>query len=204
MLQQLGDIVSSSPIFVGNPPFLLSRHAREPAYSAFVAATPTRPKMVYVGANDGMLHGFDADHRPEKLAFIPAAVFRNLHELTKPNYTHHKFFVDGTPTIGDVFYAGAWHTVLVGGLNKGGQSIYALDITDPGSFSEAQRRQHLPLGIHRCRSRLHYSRPAIVRMANGKWAAVFGNGYNNDPGHRRRYDHRACVSLHREYPDRRA
>ena len=57
-------------------------------------------------------------------------MFSNLIELTRPSYTH-KFFVDGTPTIGDAFYGSAWHTVLVGGLNKGGRSIYALDVTHP-------------------------------------------------------------------------
>ena len=141
--------------------------------------------MVYVGANDGMLHGFDAGLNPatmgrERLAFIPAAVFPNLHELTRPNYPfNHRFFVDGTPTMGDAFYGGAWHTVLVGGLNKGGQSIYALDITSPGTFSEASAGSIFRWEYTDADLGYTYSRPAIVRMANGVWAAVFGNGYNN-------------------------
>ena len=96
--------------------------------------------MVYAGANDGMLHGFNAAStgKAEKLAFIPVAVFNNLPKLTQAElYVNHEYFVDGAPNMGDVFYNGAWHTVLVGGLNKGGQGIYALDITNPGSFSKA-------------------------------------------------------------------
>src|SRR5690606_5709915 len=90
--------------------------------------------------------------------------------------------VDGSPTVVDAYIGNAWRTVLVGGLNKGGQGIYALDVTNPASFSEANAASiflweftdanDADLGYT-------YSRPAIVRLQNGTWAAVFGNGYNN-------------------------
>jgi type IV pilus assembly protein PilY1 len=174
---KLGDIVSSSPIFVGKPPFLYPDSLESAPYSAFVTARAARPSMVYVGANDGMLHAFNATTGAETLAFIPANVFPNLVELTKPAYTH-RFYVDGTPTIGDAFYGSAWHTVLVGGLNKGGRSIYALDVTNPGSFSEANATSIFRWEYTNADLGYTYSRPAIVRMANGQWAAVFGSGYN--------------------------
>jgi type IV pilus assembly protein PilY1 len=181
----LGDIVSSSPTFVGKPPFFYPDTLEAQPYSAFVAANANRQKVVYAGANDGMLHAFDAGTTASKgeelLAFIPGAVFSNLHELTKPNYTH-KFFVDGTPTVGDAFYSNAWHTVLVGGLNKGGKSIYALDVTNPATFSEGTAASILRWEYTDADLGYTYSRPAIVRMHNGKWAAVFGNGYNNTQG----------------------
>jgi type IV pilus assembly protein PilY1 len=184
---KLGDIVSSSPVFVGKPNGGYSDSLESAPYSTFVTTYTNRTKMVYVGANDGMLHGFDAGtdattYGRERVAFIPSAVFPQLQELTKPTYNYnHKFFVDGTPTVRDVFYGGAWHTVLVGGLNKGGQSIYALDITDPSAFGQsaaAADALHLweysdaDLGYT-------FSRPTITRMANGQWVAIFGNGYNN-------------------------
>src|SRR5690606_4593586 len=75
-----------------------------------------------------------------------------------------------------------WRTVLVGGLGRGGQGIYALDVTDPSSFSEANAAQIVlwefddeddaDLGYT-------YGSPSIAKMHNGKWVAVFGNGYNN-------------------------
>jgi type IV pilus assembly protein PilY1 len=178
---KLGDIVSSSPVFVGKPPFAYPDTLESQPYSTFVANNANRQKMVYVGANDGMLHGFDAgtggSMGQEKLAFIPRSVFANLHELTKPEYTH-KFFVDGTPTIGDAFYGGAWHTVLVGSLNKGGRGIFALDVTNPANFSEANAASILRWEYTHADLGYTYSRPAIVRTHAG-WAAVFGNGYNN-------------------------
>ena len=120
------------------------------------------------------------------LAFIPGAVFPNLHELTRPSYTH-RYYVDGTPTVGDAFFAGEWHTVLVGGLNKGGKSIYALDITDPDAFSEANADdiflwEFTDSATPADMGDSAYSRPAIVRLRNGQWAAVFGNGYNSVNG----------------------
>jgi type IV pilus assembly protein PilY1 len=181
---KLGDIVSSSPIFVGAPPFSYPDSLESVSYSSFVTANAGRDKIVYVGANDGMLHGFDAgtgsNKGQERLAFIPGAVFSNLPDLAKPNYPfNHKFFVDGTPTVGDVFYAGAWHSILVGGLNKGGRSMYALDITDPSGFTENNAANIFRWEFADPDLGYTYSRPAIVRMANGRWAAVFGNGYNN-------------------------
>jgi type IV pilus assembly protein PilY1 len=174
---KLGDIVSSSPIFVGKPPFLYPDSLESVAYSTFVTARENRPKMVYVGANDGMLHAFDAGTGVEALAYIPNSVFPNLIELTRPNYSH-RFYVDGTPTIADAFFGGAWHTMLVGGLNKGGRSIYALDVTYPESFSDANATSIYKWEYSDNDLGYTYSRPAIVRMANGQWAAVFGSGYN--------------------------
>ncbi len=175
---KLGDIVSSSPTFVGPPAFFYRDTLEAQPYSAFVAAQAGRQKMVYAGANDGMLHGFAANDGRELLAYIPSAVFPNLHHLTNRNYTH-KFYVDGTPTYGDVFYNNAWHSVLVGGLNRGGRSIYALDITSPAAFTEGNAASILRWEFTDTELGYTYSRPAVVRMHNGRWAAVFGNGYNN-------------------------
>jgi type IV pilus assembly protein PilY1 len=175
---KLGDIVSSSPVFVGRPNFFYPDSLEGSAYSAFASSNATRTPMVYAGANDGMLHAFNANTGAEALAFIPKAVFSNLIELTKPSYTH-KFFVDGTPTIGDAYYNSAWHTVLVGSLNKGGKSVFALDVTNPGSFSETNATSIFKWEYTDTELGFTYSRPAIVKMQNGVWAAVFGNGYNN-------------------------
>ena len=137
--------------------------------------------MVYVGANDGMLHAFNASTGVEE------ARLRSWRRVPQPARARqaelqHQYYVDGSPTMGDAFYGSAWHTVLVGGLNKGGQGIYALDITDPANFTEGNAAS-----IYRWEftdtndADLGYtfSRPAIVKMHNGKWAAMFGNGYNN-------------------------
>lgn len=186
---KLGDIVSSAPAFVGKPSSRFPDTLESIAYSSYRIAKAGRTEMVYTGANDGMLHAFDATSGVEQFAYIPSAVFKNLHQLANVNY-QHKYYVDGSPTTRDAFYGSAWHTVLVSGLNKGGQGIYALDVTTPGNLTEANAdsvamwefndadtdanalNNDVDLGYT-------YSRPQVARMANGKWAAIFGNGYNN-------------------------
>ncbi len=73
---------------------------------------------------------------------MPGTVLNAIHSTTAPNIDYsnpqysHAFYVDATPGTGDVYYSGAWHTILVGGLGPGGAGLYALDITNPSSFNE--------------------------------------------------------------------
>lgn len=178
----LGDIVNSAPVFVGPPAWRYS-DSLEPSvpYSGFVTAQTNRQKVVYAGANDGMMHAFDATTGEELFSYVPHAVFKNLHRLTDQTYSH-RFYVDGTPSVVDAFFGSAWHTVLVAGLNKGGQSVYALDVTNPASVTESAATSTVmweftdqadaDLGYT-------YSRPAVVKLQNGQWVAIFGNGYDN-------------------------
>lgn len=182
---KLGDIVSSAPLYVGAPRARYSDNLESKPYSTFVNNRKNRDAIVYAGANDGMLHAFDAAGGRERFAFIPSSVFGNLPRLTELTYAH-RYFVDGAPNSNDVFFKQAdhWRTVLVGGLKKGGQGIYALDVTDPQQFNGAQSAPDKvflweftdandpDLGFT-------FSQPAIVRLHDGSWAAVFGNGYNN-------------------------
>lgn len=179
----LGDIVHSTPYFVGKPDARYRDSFEAQPYSAFVSTHANRQQLLYVGANDGMLHAFDAQTGVEQLAFIPNKVLGKLKNLTDPNY-NHEYFVDGSPVVVDAFDASAdaWKTVLVGGLNAGGQGVYALDITDPSIFSESNAsrifmweftdQNDTDMGYS-------YSQPRIVKLKDGKWYAVFGNGYNN-------------------------
>lgn len=201
----LGDLINSAPVFVGAPRFLYPDdwddvtdtdnqgnpvNATEPEdgdpYSGFFVDQEDRTEMIYVGGNDGMVHGFDADTGQELLAFVPSAVFDNLNELTSPNY-EHLYYVDGSPTYADAYFNeqgtdNGWRSVLTGGLNAGGQGVYALDVTEPSTFTQSTAddivlweftdADDADLGFT-------FSKPNVVRMKNGEWAAVFGNGYNN-------------------------
>ncbi len=187
---KLGDIIASSPMFVGAPRFGYRDSLESKPYSAFklahsdnesTATVEGRRHVVYAGANDGMLHAFDAVNGTELLAFIPSPAFRNLRTLSDPAYSH-KYFVDGAPNMGDAFIDNDWRTVLLGGLNKGGQGIYALDVTDPDDFTEANAGSIVMWEFTDANERdlgYTYSQPAIVRLQNGRWGAIFGNGYNN-------------------------
>lgn len=182
---KLGDIATSSPVYVGPPPFAYPPTLESVDYATFYSARASRTPVLYVGANDGMLHAFDANSGRELFAYIPTAVYKNFGAFTDPAYSH-RYFVDGTPTVGDVFYGGAWHTVLVGSLRGGGQGIFALDITDPGTFSEANASNIVRWEFTDANDSdlgYTYGQAIIVKVRTGAstsaWAAIFGNGYNN-------------------------
>lgn len=171
----LGDIVSSTPVYVGPPLFGYT----DTGYAAFKADSASRAHMIYVGANDGMLHAFYAsgvNAGKEAWAFIPSAVISNLYKLADSSYgSRHTYFVDGTPVIGDVYVGGVWKTILVGGLNGGGKGYYALDITTPGSPVLLWEFTDANLG-------LSYGNPIIAKRADGTWVVALTSGYNNTTG----------------------
>jgi len=176
----LGDIVHSSPVVVATPdrmeglmnPLVSSATG---TYTQFKIDNLTRPKRIYVGANDGMLHGFD-ENGQEVFAYVPTSVIPQLNKLTDKGYrTSHQYYVDGTPVVGDVFIEGEWRTILIGTLRGGGREVFALDVTDPANVSllwEFSSAQDEDLGFT-------FTRPVITRLHNGKWGVVLSNGYNS-------------------------
>jgi type IV pilus assembly protein PilY1 len=184
----LGDLIHASPVHVGAPPFRYPDNIESVPYSSFKTAKFNRTPVVYVGSNDGMLHGFNADRGSaalgrEILAYVPTPVFDSLNELTSLNYTH-SYRVDGEMSAVDAFWSGAWYTVLAGGLRAGGQGIFALDVTSPSftNFSEANADRVVLWEFTDADDAdmgYSYSEPSIVKMQNDKWAVIIGNGYNN-------------------------
>jgi type IV pilus assembly protein PilY1 len=195
-LSLLGDIVNSGPVFVGGATLSWPDTAPFPTgegnrYSDFKAGiADTRTKVVYVGANDGMLHAFDDETGRELLAYVPnlsasTGTAEGLHYLTQNNYLHN-WYVDLTPTLSDVYMTtnsgSGWRTILIGGLRGGGRGLYALDVTNPANFSEANadaismwefsNANDADLGYT-------YSRPVIAMGNDGRWYAYVGNGYND-------------------------
>lgn len=134
----LGDIVNSSLVRVKGGLYRASAADKlegSTAYAAF-AAKQAAKEMLYVGANDGMLHAFDAASGKEEFAFIPSGVKDSLNVLASrygAGGAPHRYFVDGTPVVSDVYFGNAWHRVLVGSLGAGGRQVFALDVTDPTS-----------------------------------------------------------------------
>ena len=172
----LGDIVDSSPAWVGPPSKSIYSAYESPqswqdklyptttmpensgqSYAKYLSSVSTRLNVVYVGANDGLLHGFAAGSYDstgtsfdtstntgnEVLAYMPQGVLEDIHSATNANIDYsnaqygHNFYVDATPGTGDLYYGGAWHTWLVSGLGPGGAEIFALDVTTPTNFSES-------------------------------------------------------------------
>ncbi len=181
----LGDIVNSSPAYVGAWDF---RYQRLPVggstYREFVESKKSRIPRVFVGANDGMVHAFQAPTKDvtggevfkELYAYIPNIAFSKLAKLTQPDYgttaNPHQFIVDGPITVGDVYIGGAWRTIIVGTLGAGGKGIYALDVTDelnPKVLWELSSTDIPELGFV-------MGKPLIAPMKNNRWAVIMGNG----------------------------
>ena len=184
----LGDIVNSNPWFVGTQNFGFNALPGEEGtrYTTFRNSTEylERRKMLYVGANDGMLHGFDAQTGVERLAYVPKAIFPYLSRLTSTDYTH-RYYVDGTARVSDAYIdpddtgTSSWHTILVGTTGAGARSIFALDVTDPESFGESDVLWEFTADDN---SELGFTLgdATIARLrAGGKWVAIAGNGYNS-------------------------
>ena len=148
--------------------------------------------VIYVGANDGMLHAFKIDVNSQKevsgeetFAYVPNLVFENLFSLTKTDYAH-KFFVDLSPSIRKgkgVLGGDDFSTLLVGGLGKGGKGYFALDITNPKSMTSDNVLWEFPAGTDPDMG-FSYSKPVIVGSYDDQnsWIAIFGNGYNSPSG----------------------
>ena len=177
---KLGDIVASAPLYIGAPYGL----TQTPDYFTFAATNQGRTPVIYVGANDGMLHAFNAATGNEMFAYIPNGVFKNLIKLVNPFYNQqHLFFVNGSPRSADVKYAsdGSWHTVLVSNLGAGGSTLFALDVTAPDSIvsgGETALAQAALWEFTDTDMGLSFSEPAIANTAAG-WMVFAGNGYNS-------------------------
>lgn len=151
----MGDVVSSSP--------------------AYVKETDT----LYIGANDGMLHAVNAVNGNELFTYIPGGInWSDLASLSRPDYSH-RYFVDGPITVSTRAQAEG-RNILVGALGKGGKGVYALDVTNPGSFNASSFKWEL-------RDReglvgLVQSKPLIATLNDGSTAAIIANGINSTHG----------------------
>jgi len=182
----LGDIASSSPAYLREP----RKNFDRDGYAAYRAANSARAPTVFVGANDGMLHAFNAANGGERFAYVPRITMKKLHLQASTNYNlEHQYTVDGSPEVADVYYDGSWKSVLVGGLNSGGRGYYALDVTDPAN---PRAMWELCADSAVCSGDnlepelgLTFGNPQFgTIMVNGQetWVVFLTSGYNNIPG----------------------
>lgn len=149
------------------------------SYATFRTNTASRTPIVMVGANDGMLHAFNADPEnggEELFAFVPSSIYNNLYRLTLPGYSH-RYFVDGTPRIADAWMGSEWATLAVGTTGAGGRSVFALDVTDPENFTAGDvlwEFSHPNMGYT-------IQQPAVVALPSGEFGVVVTSGYHDDP-----------------------
>ncbi len=196
----LGDLVDAEPVLVRSPNARYAdvcyNSAATGCLLSFRAAKASRPRVVFQGGNDGMLHAFSASTGAELWAYIPKLVWSSLNLSTRKTGFTHLYRVDGTPVSGDADFTATlgsiattpdWHTLLIGGLGKGGRGYYALDVTDTVATSEADAAAKvlwefpnvLTSPTVAANQGYSYGRPILTKTAAAGWVVLVASGYNN-------------------------
>ncbi|MDX1799914.1 MAG: PilC/PilY family type IV pilus protein [Marinobacter sp.] len=168
---RLGDIIHSTPAVVGSPSEGYNVKYSDSSYQDFIDKYRNRRQVVYVGANDGMIHAFNggfwdaankkfltqpltgtAADQPlgeELWAYVPENLLPHMRWLAEPNY-QHVYYMDGEPITFDanVFpvdttHPKGWGTILVVGMGLGGAPI---DTTIAGS-TETKRSAYVAFDV---------------------------------------------------------
>ncbi|MCY7354815.1 MAG: fimbrial protein [Lysobacter sp.] len=187
----LGDIVNSEPVIssprnnYGYASFDRAGPDMFDGYAAFLTQkrTENRPNVVYVGANDGMFHALNGSTGREFFAYVPHGVLGKMNQLALPDraYTtgrvfNHEYYVDGQTTVVDAKDGAGWKTVAVGTTGAGGKSVFAIDVSNVAAVGT---NQVLWEWNNVTDPDLGYSmgKPLVLPLENGRWGAVFSNGY---------------------------
>ena len=169
----LGDIIHSRPYYVSD------------------STSGTPAPTVFVGANDGMLHAFNAKTGAERWAYVPSMLIRKMKRLAINPYTHD-YYVDGSMIVGNIASGASTKRVLAGVLGGGGKGVYALDITGNDRLAPATEAlaasnilwEITPTKINHVASSSYanlgytYGLPRLAKVS-GTDAVIIGNGYND-------------------------
>lgn len=181
----MGDVLHSKPTVVNYKKYTFS--------SANEANCTVNKTMIYVGANDGMLHAFRDCDGSEAWAFIPPDVLPNIqlsHGATHTTYLDSTVsaYVYDAPVANNVGDGDANNVYLLVGQRRGGGTnavpakgyYYLLDATDPETPKYISRFSNATAGFSELGET--WSEPKIEKIKAGsdyKIAAIFGSGYDN-------------------------
>lgn len=147
----LGGIINSAPVYFDNT------------------------KTVYVGANDGMLHGFNSETGEERFAYMPSAIIPHLSKLSEPAFTH-RYYVDGNiAVVGGTKTGGT--NYLVGFMGRGAKGLYGLRVNNTGVVTESGAWENF--GETDGDMGYLLGKPVTGFLNDGTPVVVFGNGYNS-------------------------
>jgi type IV pilus assembly protein PilY1 len=205
----LGSIINSNPWIQRNPTAALFGRGNE-AYAAFANAKRLRNKLLWVGAGDGMLHGFKADDLTPVISYVPEPLVPNIRKFADPGVTSVTALMDGNPATADVnlgvglFPASPtappakledWRTYLFSTLGRGGKGIFALDVTNTGDLAQPNaanifkwqftNTDDADLGYIISDGGVNPDTgqaAGVVKMPNGKFAYITGNGVDSASG----------------------
>ena len=186
----LADIVGGSPTVLTDLDFGydLLPGSEGSTYEAFLNAQRTQyqngNEVVMVGSNGGMVHALSASSGGDEIfSYVPQTLHDKLHRLSEPGYTH-EFYVNAPGIAADAF-VGGWKKLYVSAMGEGGRGIFALDMTDSTPNTnpylwEVNNSNH-NVAIDARYNELGFIKhaPSLVRLQNGRWGVVVGNGYNS-------------------------
>ena len=180
----VGDIVNSNVTFSGPPALSYAGNG----YAAFRTAYKTRTPAVFAGANDGMLHAFDATNGDELFAYIPSWLAPRLSAIAETSFVNsHQVYVDAPSAVGEAQVANTgaatdWKTVLVSGTGGGGPGVFALDVSDPAAFDTSKALWEFTRADDADMGNV-VGIPRILKFKTGsnayRWFAVVASGVNN-------------------------
>lgn len=114
-----------------------------PSYRAYVQSKSSGQGLLWVGANDGMLHGLRVSDGNPVLSYVPSPLVGRLASALSVSNTENVALMDGSPFTADVLVPSAsqtgtsqvWRTYLFSSLGRGGRALFALDVTPAASLS---------------------------------------------------------------------
>ena len=200
----LGTIVNSTPWVQDTPGGFYNDSmfpANTPSFRGYVVGNIGREKVLWVGANDGMLHAFKAETGAPVISYVPWPLVSNLQNLAAQSDGVTVAGMDGSPYTGEVLRtvpstgSSTWSTYLFSSLGRGGRGIFALDVTNPADLVQSNAANIFKwqftssddpdLGFIVSDPSINKTSgqaSAIVRLNNGKSAILVHNGINSTGG----------------------
>ena len=201
----LGTIVNSTP-WLQSPPTAKLVGTEFPGYAAFLRAQANRSKVIWVGSNDGMLHGFNASTGDILTSYAPGMLaprfYENLRQEASLLTENDKYraMVDGSPMTADIgFTTGSglsvtttWSTFLFSSLGRGGKGVFALNVTDPTQLGQSNAASTFKWKFTDSDMGYNINDPIVhpqsgqatpvAKMNNGKFALLQPNGVKSPTG----------------------
>lgn len=203
----LGDIVGGSPVSMGADNFQYDNLPDDPVdpndeastynayvntkFNRFTDASNNEFSVIFTSSNDGMIHAFQdttdttgiGPAGQEVFAYVPKVLHSSIATFADPFY-QHRFFADASPSVFDAFVdtgsgSKQWATLLSGTLGLGERAMYALNVSDPLNFDVDDILWEIDSSDFPQMGYITHS-TAIVRLQNGRWGVVVGNGFNSD------------------------
>ncbi len=196
----LGPMINSAPALVGRPAAWLQ--GKTVSHSNFESAYASREPLLWVGSNNGMMHGFRIEDGVEQIALVPPALLKMQVQLFEnyladqrlkknpfgqpPDPAQHVYGVANSFRFGDVWDPdnSTYRTVGVITVGAAGDDVVAVDVTSVPSPTAATYPTD-PVKVLWAKDsttitglKQTWSIPAMAPATSTAWRMVLGGGFN--------------------------